>query len=68
MAAICQTNINVIDLGARAAVESSPELAKQAMMLDPLTAANCSLAEIREMANEMFQAEAKHMPHGFFDK
>ncbi|MEX0322647.1 MAG: alpha-glucosidase/alpha-galactosidase [Puniceicoccaceae bacterium] len=68
MAAICQTNLNVIDLGARAATERVPEYAIQAMMLDPLTAANCSLKEIREMAGELFEAEASYMPEGFFDK
>jgi hypothetical protein len=29
-------------------------------MLDPLTAAVCSLAEIREMCNRLFEAE-KHL-------
>jgi hypothetical protein len=32
------------------------------MMLDPLTAAVCSLAEIRQMTEELFEAERKYIP------
>jgi alpha-galactosidase len=38
------------------------ETAIRALMLDPLTAAVCSLAEIRSMANELFEAERKFLP------
>ncbi len=31
-------------------------------MLDPLTAAVCSPAEIRSMADEMFEAQREHLP------
>ncbi|MFW6152702.1 MAG: hypothetical protein ACOC6C_06970 [Verrucomicrobiota bacterium] len=32
------------------------------MMLDPLSAAVCSPAEIRQMAEELFKAESRYIP------
>lgn len=58
MAAICRTNMNMFDLGATAAIEKSKEAAVHALLLDPLSAACCSPAEIKAMALELFEAEA----------
>jgi alpha-galactosidase len=57
MAALCASNVSMFDLGAKAAIERSKEAAIYALMLDPLTAAVCSPAEIKAMTLEMFEAE-----------
>jgi len=62
MAALCSSNMSMFELGAIAAVERSKEAAIHALMLDPLTAALCSPAEIRAMTLEMFQAEKAFLP------
>lgn len=62
MAALCSSNMSVFDLGATAAIERSKEAAIHALMLDPLTAAVCSPAEIRKMTLEMFEAEKAFLP------
>jgi alpha-galactosidase len=50
------------DLVTRAVLEQDREAAEQALMVDPLTAAVCSLAEIREMFDEMVDAEREYLP------
>jgi alpha-galactosidase len=62
MAALCASNMAVFDLAAHAVIERSKEAAIHALMLDPLTAAVCSLAEIRKMTLEMFDAEMEFLP------
>jgi len=62
LAALCRTNMNAFELAAIACIEKSREAAEQALMLDPLTAAVCSLSEIREMTAELFQAEKEFLP------
>jgi alpha-galactosidase len=62
MAALCAANMGMFDLAATAAIEKSKEAAIHALMLDPLTAAVCSPAEIKKMALEMFEAEAQFLP------
>lgn len=57
MAAISASNMPSFDLGATAAIERNFEAAIHALMLDPLTAAVCSPAEIKKMALELFRAE-----------
>jgi alpha-galactosidase len=61
-AAACQTNINVQMLIADAALTGDPEHIVHAMALDPLTAAVCTLREIREMSSEMLEAERAWLP------
>jgi alpha-galactosidase len=58
-AALNRTNINVQELGMKAAVEKDKTLAYQAIFLDPLTSAVLTLAETRKMVDEMFEAQAK---------
>ncbi len=62
MAAICQSNMAMFDLGAQAAIERSVEKAVYALMLDPMTAAICTPAQIKAMALELFQAEKEFLP------
>lgn len=62
MAALCDWNMRMIDLAATAAIERSKEAAIHALLLDPLTAAACSPAQVRDMTLEMFDAEAAFLP------
>jgi alpha-galactosidase len=61
LAALCQSNMWMFDLAATAAIERSKEAAIHALMLDPLTAAVCSPAEIKKMTLELFAAEKKFL-------
>lgn len=61
MAAVCRSNMSYFDLAAQAAIEKSKELAVHALSLDPLTAAVCSLDEIRQMVYDLFKAEKKFL-------
>lgn len=62
MAAICDSNMRMFDLAVDACIERSREKATMALMLDPLTSAVCSPAEIREMALRMFEAQEPYLP------
>jgi alpha-galactosidase len=62
MAALCDSNMRMFDLGATAAIELSKEAAIHALLFDPLTAAVCSPAEIKQMALDMFEAEQAYLP------
>lgn len=62
MAALCAANMAVYDLAAEAAIRRSKEAAIHALMLDPLSAACCSPAEIRAMALELFEANQAILP------
>jgi alpha-galactosidase len=62
MAALCTSNMAMFELGATAAIERSKEAAIHALMLDPLTAAVCSLDEIKRMTLELFEAEKAFLP------
>jgi len=60
-AALNRSNINLQELGVRAAVEREKALALQAILLDPLTSAILTIGEIRQMVDEMFEAEEKYL-------
>jgi len=60
-AALNRTNINVQELGVKAAVERDKTLAFQAILLDPLTSAVLTIDETQGMVDEMFKAEAKYL-------
>lgn len=66
-AALNRTNINVQELAVMAALEGDRELAYQAVLFDPLTAAVLTPEDIRKMVNEMFEAEREWLPR-FFEK
>jgi len=57
LAALNHSNVIVQDLAVQAVLEADREKAVHACMLDPLTAAVCSLAQIREMCDRIFEAE-----------
>lgn len=61
-AAACMTNIVVQQLCAEAALTGDPEHVVHALALDPLTAAVCTLKEIREMTTEMLEALRPYLP------
>lgn len=62
MAAISSLNLPLFDLGATAAITRSKDAAIHALMLDPLTSAVCSPAEIKKMTLELFAAEKSFLP------
>ncbi len=62
MAAVCDWNMRMFDLGADAAIHKSKQLARYALYLDPLTAAVCAPAEIDAMLDKLFDAEAEYLP------
>jgi alpha-galactosidase len=62
MAALCDWNMRMFELGAIAAFDRSKEAAIHALMLDPLTAAVCEPSEIRKMTLELFEAEKDFLP------
>jgi alpha-galactosidase len=62
LAALCRANMACFELAATAVLEQSREAAIQALLLDPLTAAVCCPAEIRQMAEELLGAERDFIP------
>jgi alpha-galactosidase len=50
------------EIAVEAALSGDPRLVFQAIAYDPLTAAVLSLAEIRQMVNEMFQQNRNYLP------
>ena len=61
MAALCDWNMRMFDLGATAALTKSKEAAIHALLLDPLTSAVCSPAEIRRLTLDLFAAEKEYL-------
>jgi alpha-galactosidase len=66
-AALCMTNVNVQMLTAEAALNGDTERLVQAVAMDPLSAAVCTLHEVREMCSEMLEAQRPYLPQ-FADK
>ena len=62
LAALNRTNINVQELAVEAALTGDRDLVRQAIKLDPLTAAVCTLDQIDAMVDKMFEAEAQWLP------
>jgi alpha-galactosidase len=62
LAALDAAHMAFHDLVATAVLERSREAAFYALMIDPLTAAVCSPAEIRAMFDEMVAVEARYLP------
>ncbi len=61
-AAICSQSAWVQRLAVEAAVAGDITLLRQAMLMDPLTGAVCTPAEIFQMTDEMLVAEAEWLP------
>jgi alpha-galactosidase len=62
LAALDAQHMAFHDLAATAVLEKDREAAVHALMVDPLTAAVCSLAEIRQMFDEMAAAQRDYLP------
>lgn len=62
LAALNRTNINVQELIVEAALSGDTEAVYHAVMLDPLTAAVCTLPQIHKMVTEMLEAETQWLP------
>ena len=61
LAALNRSHMAVHELVVQALLERDREKARLALMLDPLTAAVCSLGEISAMFDEMWEAERAHL-------
>jgi alpha-galactosidase len=61
-AAICSQSAWVQKLAVEAAVAGDIALLRQAMLMDPLTAAVCTPAEILQMVDELLIVQAKWLP------
>jgi len=62
LAALNMQHMAFHDLVTTAVLEQDREAAVHALMLDPLTAAVCSLEEIRQMFDEMAKAQVDYLP------
>jgi alpha-galactosidase len=62
MAHTCASNMAMFDLAATAAIDKSKDAAIHALMLDPLTSAILTPAEIKQMTLELFEAEKDFLP------
>jgi alpha-galactosidase len=62
LAALNRTNINVQELIVEAALNGNTEAVHHAVMLDPLTAAVCTLPQIHAMVTEMLAAQQQWLP------
>lgn len=61
LAALCRSNMAFFDLAVNAVLNKDREMAMHALMVDPLTAAVCSLGEAKEMFDELFEAEREYI-------
>ncbi len=59
---VLRNSVSVQELGMEAAVHGDIELFKQALMLDPLTAAVCDPNEIWQLGDELIVATSKWLP------
>ncbi|MDQ3854868.1 MAG: alpha-glucosidase/alpha-galactosidase, partial [Chloroflexota bacterium] len=62
LAALIRSNVNVQELAVLGHIHRDKELIRQAIALDPLSAAVCSLEEIEAMVQELFTAQAEWLP------
>ncbi len=62
LAALNRTNINVQELATIGALRGDREAVHHAVMLDPLTAATCTLSQIHALVDEMLEAQAPWLP------
>jgi alpha-galactosidase len=62
LAALNRTNINVQELIVEAALSGRVEAVYHAVMLDPLTAAVCTLPQIHAMVGELLAAQGRWLP------
>jgi alpha-galactosidase len=60
--ALTHLNVMVEEMAVEAALTGDPRLVFQAIAYDPLTAAVLSLAEAKDMVNELFEQHRDHLP------
>jgi alpha-galactosidase len=61
-AALNQSNVTVQALAVEAALTGDPEHAMQAIAMDPLTSACCTLEEVRRMTADLIEAQRQWLP------
>lgn len=61
LAALNKSNMSFFELAVEAFLRRDRDIAMRALMIDPLTAAVCSLDEIKAMFDELYQAEAGYI-------
>lgn len=61
-ALLTNLSASIEEMAVEAALTGDPRLVFQAIAFDPLTASVLSLAEIKQMVNEMFQQNRDHLP------
>jgi len=62
LAALNRTNINVQELTVEAALTGDKDAVHHAVMMDPLTAAVCTLPQIHALVDEMLEAQTRWLP------
>ena len=62
-AALTHLSATLEEMAVEVALTGDPRLVFQAIAYDPLTAAMLSLAEIKQMVNEMFWQNRDYLPH-----
>lgn len=62
LAALNRTNINVQELTVEASLMGDRDAVHHAVMMDPLTAAVCTLPQIHAMVDEMLEAQSRWLP------
>jgi alpha-galactosidase len=67
LAALDRTNIDVQRLAVKAALDHDQDALRQAIKLDPLTAAACTLDEIDAMVSDLLAANAAYLPDELLD-
>jgi len=67
LANLNQQHMNFHELTATAVIEKDRDAALHALMVDPLTAAACSLEEIHQMFDEMVEAEKEYLPEFLYE-
>ena len=64
LAVMVNNSAMIEDLAVKAAIEGDPDKVFHAILFDPLTSAVCSMEEIRQMVQEMFDKNAEYL--GYF--
>ena len=62
LAALNRTNVNVQELIVHAALTGEVDAVHHAVLLDPLTAAVCTMPQIHAMVDELLQAQERWLP------
>lgn len=61
LAALNRSNMSFFQLAVDAVIKKDKQMAMQALMIDPLTSAVCSLEEIKQLFNELYEAEKEYI-------